>query len=188
MTSMTDLIVLVDLDGTANEIQEHFLAYVEKIGYKFNYDFCEYYDLEKGIVADRKTQQQIHNTIFTDDYFWKTIPVSANATEGLKYLNDTCTLFIATQPFDEHNKSIKLEWLDKYFPFISSKQVIFSDTKWKLNGHVIIEDKPHTLEKCLEYDWKTIKRVQPYNLKVDATCDLHNWNEIENVMNSMIKE
>jgi len=178
--------VCVDVDGVLNELQESFIQYVENIGFRFNYDYCNYYDLSKGIMASRDEQKHIQNTIFTDDYFWLTLSPSMNSYVGLKYLNDNFNVFITTQPYDEHNKNVKLTWLSQHFPFINQKQVIFSDTKWHLSGDIIIEDKPHTLERCLEHDWIAIKKLQPYNIQSNASYELHNWNEIENIMKGII--
>ncbi|MGD9679023.1 MAG: hypothetical protein AB7V16_11835 [Vulcanibacillus sp.] len=174
--------IICDIDGVLNEIQEHFILYVEKIGYKFNYDYCEYYNLEKGILADKKTQKEVIHTVFTDDYFWKTIPLSPNAQVGLKYLNDNFDVWIVSIPYNSHNEIIKLEWLKKNFPFINENRVLFTKDKWKLQGDIIIEDKPSTLEHCIENEWIVIKKVQPYNLYSNCTCELHNWNEIERII------
>jgi len=171
--------LLCDIDGVLNDIQEHFITYIEKFGYKFNYDYCDQYDMSKGIVTDRKTQKMIIRSIFTNDYFWKTIPVASNAVTGLKFLNDEYNLFIATTPYDKHNEQVKIEWVNRHFPFIDTKQIIFSDSKWLLDGDIIIEDKPSTLECCVEHGFITVKKVQPYNLLSNCNYELHNWNEIE---------
>jgi len=181
-------IIYCDMDGVLNELQEFFIYYVQKIGYTFDLSKVNDYDLKKGIVASKELRKDIVHTIFTDNYFWLHIPVSANAITGLKYLNDNYLVFILTTPYDEKGKQLKIEWLDKYFPFISTKQVLFSSNKWKYNNGIIIEDCPENIENYNNHGGITVKKVQPYNLHTQSHFELFNWNQIETVMNSIVKE
>jgi len=173
--------ILCDVDGTLNAMQEHFLAYVQELGYKYDFSSCNKYNMREGIL--HKDKKRIMNDIFSDDNFWLTLPVLPFAQKGLEYLNDNYEVFIVTVPWGgKHNEDIKTEWLLKEFSFLSEKQIVFSDNKWELFGDIIIEDKPETLHNCKEKGFMTIKKLQPYNVEVPADKVLHSWSEIERIL------
>lgn len=178
--------ICVDIDGVLNDFQEGFIYYIQKLGYKFDYNYEHYYDLSKGIAVQKNEQVNILNKVFTDDNFWLSLSPTSNSCKGLQYLNDRFSIFITTSPFNEHNKNVKLHWLEKHFPFINSKQVVFTEDKWDLKGDIIIDDNPHILEKCLEHNWITIKKNHPYNLTTNTVYNFNNWNEIDSIIEHLM--
>jgi len=177
-------IVLVDIDGTLNDFQNHFLEFLEKSGYHYDYSKCKEWHMERGIKT--RDKKKILNSILSLDYFWETIPTLDYSFQGLQYLNDTYNVFIVTTPWNENNKKIKLSWMKKNFPFIDEKQIIFSNSKWELKGDIIIEDKPDTINKCNKSGFITITKFQPYNMDIKTNEFLYSWRDIKVVLDKVL--
>lgn len=179
--------VLLDVDGTINDFQNHFIETVINMGYHYNYDKCDTYDMEKGII--HKDRVKIKEAIFNEPNFWLNVPILEGTVEGIKYLNDNYDLIIATIPWNTENQITKLTWLNHHYPFIKEKQIIFvKDNKWELDGDIIIEDKPKTIKKCQDYGFITVKKTQPYNLNIEANEELFSWTLIRDVMENIERE
>ncbi len=181
-----ELTVLVDIDGTLNDFQNHFFATLDRIGIPFDASKSDTYYMERCIRGRGK--KSIMNSIFKDPEFWLTVPVLDNAKEGLEYLNRTYTVWIVTSPWDEQNKETKLQWMRREFPFIDSKQIIFSHNKWELKGDIIIEDKPDTIKKCSQAGFITITKLQPYNLHMHTDEFLYSWKDVKSIMDKVVEE
>lgn len=179
--------VILDVDGTINDFQNHFIETVINMGYHYDYDKCDNYEMEKGI--NHKDRVKIKEAIFNEPNFWLNTPILEGTVNGINYLNENYDLILATIPWNIENQLIKLTWLKHYYPFIKEKQIIFvKDNKWELDGDIIIEDKPKTLKKCQDYGFTTIKKLQPYNLNVEAHGELFSWTLIRDVMEHIEKK
>ena len=164
---------------------EHFINAVIDLGYKFNTEYCNTYDMEKGIVGVDNPREVLIN-IFNNPQFWIDAPMIENSYEGLYYLNSTYDTWIATSPWNEENKKTKIEWVKKCYPFFDTSKILFSHHKWLLDGDVIIEDKPDTIEKCNDIGMMTICKSQPYNLDTTPTAFLYSWKDIYDVMEDIL--
>lgn len=176
--------VLVDIDGTLNEILDPFIEKVLEMGYKYDYEYRKSYDMENGI--QKKNPRNVLIEIFNEPSFWINLPVASNSYEGLYYLNSTYDTYIATTPWNEENKTLKKKWIKKHFPFFNTDRIIFSDKKWDLEADVIIEDKPENLEKCKKAGMKAICKVQPYNTETNPDAFLDDWKDIYDVMEEVL--
>lgn len=180
--------VLVDIDDTLNELQSHFIDTVIELGYEYDLDKCDDYEIQNGIQVEEKNKRAIMVKIFNTPSFWRSIPLIEKAYEGLYYLNTTYDTYIATSPWSEENKKDKLHWVFKKLPFFDLDKVIFSHKKWELDGDIIIEDKPQTIVECNKVGMKTICKLQPYNVNENPTAFLYSWNDIYDIMESIKEE
>jgi 5'(3')-deoxyribonucleotidase len=176
----------VILTGVLNEFQYHFFHYLGKHNYSFDTSKWDDYNISKAI--QEKNPRRIMNEIFNMDDFWLSIPTTLFSYDGLKHLNDNYTLFIATQPCNKYNETLKKQWIGKNFSFINPAQIIFSDEKWKLKGDVIIEDKPATIEACKDVGMHTIKYMQQYNNNCQSDFVLSSWKNIKYLMKEVENE
>lgn len=184
--------ILVDMDGVLNEFQSFFKKKIQQLGYGYDPSGDSQYHSEYGILGknnntiSKKEQKTVAQEIMLDYDFWIDLPVMKGAKECLQWLNKKCNLFIATTPyrFSDTYTGVKVEWLKKHFPFIQPDQILFSKSKWELEGDAIIEDKPETLEKCKERGMFTIAFDQKYNALVDVDYRLYSWNlsEIKKIL------
>lgn len=187
--------ILVDMDGVINDFQQHFKKYIKKLGYGYDSSGDLQYHSEYGILGkdnnsiSKKEQKAVSQQIMLNPEFWIDLPVKKGAQECLKWMDKKYNLFIATTPyrFSDTYTGVKVDWLKQYFPFIQPDQILFSKSKWDLEGDAIIEDKPETLEKCKEVGMYTIAFDQKYNASVKVDYRLHSWNlsELKKVLENI---
>ena len=183
--------ILVDMDGVLNKFNEHFIAWVKRLGYDFDeYEYIHNgsWEIEKFIIAS-ENGKKIMADICDDMNFWSTIPPDKSAIPVMKELNKNYDIFIATAPWNEEvrYKIDKTKWMKKYFGFIDSRQIIFCKEKWELDGQVIIEDKDKTIDKCNSKMY-TICRDQPYNRGCSPDYRFSKWNVVPGILLKIEKE
>ena len=63
---------------------------------------------------------------------------------------------------------------------IPSKEIHFTEDKWKVNCDVYIDDAPHQLESFVKNvpDKLILRFIRPYNRFVEGTVDLKSWEEL----------
>lgn len=95
--------------------------------------------------------------------FYLNAPVMAGAVECLKYLNAKYRVLVVSAA-TEYPASMpeKMAWLEKHFPFLGWKQVVFCGVKDMIAADIMIDDRIDHLEHFLG---KTrILFAQPHNL------------------------
>lgn len=76
----------------------------------------------------------------------------------------------------------KRAWLQEHFPMISAENVIVARKKWFVQGDVLIDDKPATIETFQELGRKVIAMDMPCNRKTDATLRAKTWNDVREIL------
>lgn len=172
------------MDGTINDFQTQMIDHLHDAGYRFAKSALKSYDMNAGILGkdriplDPEAQRKAFQQVANKEDFWLGLLPLPGSVECLRWLNKKCNLKIVTLPFRFNDKfqDVKITWLEEYYPFIKSEQVIFKKAKWNVPGDIIIEDKPETLEKCMnETDKVVIVVDQPYNKKVKADYRIKDW-------------
>lgn len=73
----------------------------------------------------------------------------------------------------------KRAWLQEHFPMIDPDNLIVAKKKWFVQGDVLIDDKPSTVEKFQSLGRDVICMDMPYNQHVNAKLRARTWEEIE---------
>lgn len=185
-------VLLVDMDGTINEFDEHFVNWIRNMGYGFDWSKFTTWDIGKAITGlpDAKSQKKLFAHVLNDLKFWHAIPVMPEVQDVLANLPSNFHLKICTNPWgtEQAYKDVKLEWLAKFFPFIPRHDVVFSGTeKWLIPGDVIFDDKPEVLEKCTGLK-VTVKSIRPYNHDVRANFSFSRWATVPNILQQIGKK
>lgn len=179
--------VLIDLDNTCNDFTGLFIKWVEKLGYEFDYDKYDSWDIEDAIVADnpRKVLAEILDNL----KFWDELTPLPGCVEAMRKINSKYTVKIVTIPWKPESafQNQKKKWVRKYFPFISNNQISFESKKWLVDGDVIIDDKPAILKKSADLKL-TIKHIQPYNEDTDTDYEFSNWSEVPSILRKAEKD
>ena len=184
----------VDLDNTVAETSifeyEMLRNWYPKLK-KINKEDIIFDNLRKYIKhildLDEKKIKFLVNEIYSNKWFWENIPVMENSVEVLKNISKKNDIFFATSTFNFGGEEKffegclvgKLNWIKKNFPFISLKNVIYTDTKYLLKGDYLIEDKPSQLK---EFEGKKVLMDFPYNRNTNDFIRVNNWKEIEKII------
>ena len=185
---MTKTTILIDMDSTINEFDDHFVVWAKSMGYGFDWSAFTTWHMEKAITGceNHKHQKAVFAKVLNEPKFWLGIPVTPEAQDAMSELcaNEAYDIKICTNPWGDKPlyKQVKLDWLSTHFPFIPHSDVVFSGTeKWKVPGRVIIDDKPEVLEKCRP-DKITVKSNRPYNKDVEAHYDFSRWSTVPGIL------
>lgn len=178
-------ILICDVDGCLGNFVFYFNKKMKEIGYKVNYKKSHDWKLINRFfpIKGRDIEKDYMN-ILNDSNFWANIPLFKDSQEVLEKLNNKYKVLIVTSPFPDVIEAFKkgrLEWLDKYFPFIEKYQIKFNSEKWKISADIIIEDKPETIEK---FKGK-LKIVMDALYNQDINTDyirVNNWRKIEKIL------
>ena len=165
----------VDMDGVLADVYEQFFRYDEK-------DFGKRRPLEEvNGVEERKAFPFINQYVFTKGFF-RTAPVVKDSVEILIELNKSYDVFIVSAAL-EFPQSLpeKLEWLNKYFPFIQWQQIVFCGSKTIVDADIMIDDHFRNLD---QFDGTTILFSQPHNLRKNAGRHkrVNSWKEIAELL------
>lgn len=125
--------------------------------------------------------------LFKEKKLWDSLRPLSGAQKGLKALvNRGHDVYLATATLPE-NLPWKVDWLSKYFPFMSADKVIRIKNKGLLNCDVMIDDNLDNLccniceRIVLDYPWnRSATKDYAYDIK-----RAHNWKEIVNFVNDI---
>lgn len=98
-----------------------------------------------------------HHEIFVrdSDAFWASLPHALlNATpihgslRAMRVLQERFDIYLVTyaHPAASEAHAIKLQWLERWLPFIGPEQVIFTGHKHLVRGDVFIDDAPANVQ------------------------------------------
>jgi 5'(3')-deoxyribonucleotidase len=118
----------------------------EFLGTNYTIDDCtNYYVDEQFIPKDRMNE---FNKFISTRNLYENAYILPNAIEVIKYLNeyyDIYPLSSCINPFDIQNSGLlflnKYKFLLNYLPFIDPSKYIFTDSKSRVNGDIIIDDR-----------------------------------------------
>lgn len=167
--------ILVDMDGVLADVFAHLI------------------DLEFKESGTRLTKEGIKGQLEGDAFpsFWKiirskgfflTVPVIEGSVEGLNYLNDKYKVLIVSSATEfPESLSEKQAWLNRYFPFITWKQMIFCGVKDSICGDIMIDDH---IKNLGSFSGRKIMFTQPHNVFLDDNSyeRVNNWNEVMSIL------
>lgn len=164
--------VLVDMDGVLADIYAQFL--------KFEFDDLKINQPLSALIGkfERDAFQNHDKYIHSEDFFYGAKPMP-NSIEVLEKINLTHDLYIVSAAVEFPLSLLeKVKWLNKYFPFISWKQIILCGSKEPITGDVMIDDHFRNLDP---FQGQTILFNQPHNLTRDSGRHqrVNDWEEIE---------
>jgi len=195
---MKKLTVLCDMDSIVTDFLQ---AWVDAINAKFNrkvqYDDVIHWDMAKVDKIKDINSGKIYGIMRKPMFFYDLKPLDGAIDTMQKIVRDGHDVRFLTTPANPHSAMEKLMWVDKYFPFIGSRNVILANDKPMVKGDVFIDDKPDHLEKySVEWPNALVMTIEyPYNAHLKSNknivfTDRHNrtvaaWNLIYN--NILIK-
>jgi 5'(3')-deoxyribonucleotidase len=175
--------ICVDVDCVLNNLQEAVVdLYNERYGTVYTLDWFKEYEIEK--ILPRR-EAVIMKQMYSEAGIYDHVKPLPGAQEGLRKLIDAghnVLLVTASESsvFDE-----KVKWINHYFPFVDSKNIVLMYPKHLLKCDVLIEDNLQTLldghyydRFCMDYPWNQTTKDWVYDI-----IRVHNWDEIINEIN-----
>lgn len=163
--------IAIDLDTVLNNLNDEWLK-------RYNADYDDNITngdlLTWNIASFVKCGNKIYDYL-KEPGFFRNLKPQPNAIEVTKWLEDYFDLCIATAYVPEACVD-KAEWVDKYFPHIGSKNIIFCNDKGKILTEYLIDDGGHNIEA---FRGKGVVFDQPYNRYLTEYPRVHNWMETQ---------
>ncbi len=163
--------LIVDMDGVLADVYAQFKTYaIAEFGVAPH---------TKDLIG--KPEHEAYKNVYqyvNSVGFFINAPIMEGSIEALKILNERYNLFVVSSAMEFPNSlKEKYEWLNKHFPFITWKQIVFCGSKTIINGDIMIDDHFKNLDF---FDGKTILFTQHHNDGWDNKNHyrVNNWNEI----------
>ncbi len=167
--------LLIDMDGVISDVYGQFIKYeYNDIGLTQSLN-----DL-KGKLEHQAFKYH-DKYVNSENFFYSAIPIQGSI-EAVRRLNDVYEVFIVSSAMQfPLSLTEKINWLTKYFPFLSWRQIVFCGTKDIVYGDIMIDDHFKNLDS---FQGQTILFTQPHNIDKPKGkhTRVHNWKEIETIL------
>ena len=179
---MRNLTILVDMDDTLENLSEVWIASLNEVhGTSVCSDDVREWNMTKAFPTVEKSQ--VFAPLF-DENMWKKVVPLPGAVEYLKRLIDDGHKVVIVTASHQDTVAMKLNnVLFRYFPYLSTHDVIVTSQKQLICGDVMIDDAPHNLEGGNYYG---ILVTASHNRTYDATTNgfvrADTWEEIYNIV------
>lgn len=118
-----------------------------------------------------------HNSFLWEPGFFENIPVNEDAIEVVKKLSEQYEIFIVSAATEFPNSlKEKLIWMEKHFPFITWKHIVFCGHKYMIQADYLIDDHEKNL---YTFTGTPLLFTAPHNLHINDFKRVNNWKEVE---------
>jgi 5'-nucleotidase len=167
--------LIVDMDGVIADIYSQFIEYeFEELKVRQELNNLKGKSEEQAFINHDKY-------INSENFFLNAKPINGSI-EALMKLNAKYDLFIVSSATQFPLSLLeKTKWLQKYFPFIHWKQIVFCGSKELINGDIMIDDHFKNLDV---FKGQTILFEQPHNSRKQNANHIRvfSWREIEEIL------
>lgn len=140
-----------------------------------NYKIEEIQNPEKYTVF-REDYQIIKNILWEKGFFLN-IPLMPDAQEVVKKLHQKYELFVVSAATEfPLSMAEKLEWLDKYFPYIGWAHTVFCGHKYMIKADYLIDDHEKNLGS---FTGTPLLFNAPHNQHVEGFLRMNSWKDVE---------
>lgn len=182
------LTILIDMDDT---IENLIVCWVRKLNEKYGtsvkYSDVVCYEMTK--IFPTLTEKQIFEPLF-DDNFWDEVePIDGSVEYIQSLINDGHNIYIVTNSHYNTLKPKMEKVLQKYFPFISWRNVIIASNKQMIMGDILIDDAIHNLTggEYIKF-LMDAPHNHSFNAEENGMTRVHSWKEIYDLINIIVKE
>lgn len=170
------------MDDTIENLLETWVSFLnETHGTKVHKDDIDDWDISKAFPTI--DIQQVYAPLFNEN-MWKRVKPLPGAVKYLKRLIDDGHKVVIVTASHQDTVAMKLNnVLFKYFPYLSTNDVIVTSQKQLIRGNILIDDAPHNLEGGGYFG---ILVTSPHNRAYDADANgfvrADSWEEIYNIV------
>lgn len=167
--------LLIDMDGVLSDIYGQYIKYEQKdLGITQSIT-------ELAGKPENLAFVNLYQYINSSDFFYSAKPIFGSI-ETVKKLNISYQVFIVSSATQfPLSLTEKINWLSKYFPFISWQQIVLCGSKEIVYGDIMIDDHFKNLD---HFKGQTILFTQPHNILQPngKHIRVNSWQEIENIL------
>jgi 5'(3')-deoxyribonucleotidase len=121
-----------------------------------------------------------YNSFLWEPGFFENIPVNEDAVEVVEKLHKQYEIFIVSAATEFPNSlKEKLTWMEKHFPFITWRNIVFCGHKHMIQADYLIDDHEKNLHT---FTGTPLLFTAPHNLHINDFKRVNNWKEIESFL------
>jgi 5'(3')-deoxyribonucleotidase len=121
-----------------------------------------------------------HNTFLWEPGFFENIPVNEDAVRVVQKLQEQYEIFIVSAATEFPNSlKEKLHWMEKHFPFITWRHIVFCGHKHMIQADYLIDDHEKNLHT---FTGTPLLFTAPHNLHIHDFKRVNNWLEVEKLL------
>src|SRR5690606_10094881 len=164
--------IAIDMDGVIADVEAQFISwYLRDYGIEITRE-----DLQGRNEDNAFPEKGLIRKFARTQGFFLSVPVMDGAVEALKTLMENYEVYIVSAAMEfPLSLSEKLTWLNKHFPFISWKNIIFCGNKNIINTDYMIDVQ---LEFLDNFSGKTIMFHAFHNVSYNHHTRANNWDEV----------
>ncbi len=170
--------VAIDMDGVLADVEAHFIDWYER-------DYGERFSraIMIGVSEEEAFPQKgaVRKFVTTPGFF-STVPLMEDAVEAVQKIMETYEVYIVSAAM-EFPQSLpeKYQWLQKHFPFIGWRNIVFCGDKSIIDTDYLIDDHPKNLDVC---KGKPIMFTAGHNVNFTHHRRGNNWKEVLSILAS----
>ena len=180
-------VVLLDIDSTLNNFQEHFLKlFLEKYP-----DFKEKLPDDPVHFDVLKMDKAKGLEILEADGFTEGMVPLPGAVEAVNELDRRgyCVFFCTALVTDYSNAMRdRVHWIGKWFGEKWMSKIIFTLDKTMVRGDFLIDDSPFKTKGCQDPLWKLIVFDLKYNRDKEYYGRIYGWTDLDKLFDLLEKE
>ena len=166
--------IAIDMDEVCADTMAHYLAH-------YNADFdlqltCDDFRGKRLTEAIDPAHLEHARGYFQSETFFADIPVMPDSQTVIEALMTRYEVFITTAAMDVPNSfAAKFGWLQKHFPFISPKKVVFCGDKSIVAADFMIDDDPRHFQ---HFSGEGVLYSAPHNYHEKRYRRVDSWLEV----------
>ena len=166
--------IAIDMDEVCADTMAHYLSiYNEE--FSLNLKPGDFHGRRVFEVIDRAHVTRARE-YFQSETFFAEIPVMPGSQAVIEALMSEYEVFITTAAMDVPNSfAAKFGWLQKYFPFISPKNVVFCGDKSIVAADYLLDDDVRHFQR---FGGEGILYTAPHNVHETAYRRVSDWQEV----------
>lgn len=185
---MTNFTILVDMDNVLENLGDVWVDELNKRhGFHMTHDDITEWDMSKFYPTLKRDEifAPLH-----DKEFWgrvEPLPYAQEAVSNLKRDGHDVIVVTASHP---DTVKYKYDWLERYFPEIRYRDIIFCARKQLVTGDFLIDDAPHNLfggsYNPILFSAPHNKAWNPSKLEEYRCWSVEDWREAENLISAFV--
>jgi 5'-nucleotidase len=166
--------IAIDMDEVMADTMTHFL---EKYNNRFGVGLkTEHFQGRPVFEVIEEAHRQEANDYFHQEAFFATIPVMPGSADVVKALTGRYDVFITTAAMDVPcSFAAKFDWLQRYFPFIPTSNIVFCGDKSIVLADYLIDDNLRQLSK---FRGEGIIYTAPHNVNEKRYRRVNDWEDV----------
>ena len=173
-------IVLIDVDSTINNFQEHFLRL-----FKEKYpDVSRKLSLHPTHIEVLTLDKDKAMEVLESDGFTNGMVPLEGAVNAIQQIESRgFTVFFCTTLVTDNSNALKdrIHWIGKWFGEKFMNRVIFTKDKSLIRGNFLIDDSPIKTKGILQPEWKLIVFDMSYNQNDQCYGRIFGWTDLDSI-------